>query len=269
MTPLQAVILSLIQAVTEFLPVSSSAHLILAPLLFGWPDQGLDFDIATNTGTLLAVLLYFRRDLGELLRGLGSGERTVGFDLPPRQLVGYLALGTVPVGLVGLVFQDVIATVARNPRLIAFTAVVFGLLLGWADRRGRRERELGSLTWGDALAIGAAQALALAPGTSRSGITLTAALLLGLTRPAAARFSFLLSIPVGVLAAGLSAKHLIDERLLPGEWLNVGLGIVVSAVAGYLVIDWLLAWLRTRSVQVFVVYRLLLGLGIGLALLLG
>jgi undecaprenyl-diphosphatase len=262
LTPFQAVVLSLVQAVTEFLPISSSGHLILVPRLLGWPDQGLDFDIATNTGTLLAVLLYFRRDLADLVRGFFTGRASEGADFAPRPMAFWIALATIPVGLCGLLLRHVIETYARNPLLIAGTAIGFGLLLGFADWRGRQERAIGDLGWRDALAIGSAQALALAPGTSRSGITLTAALLLGFTRPAAARFAFLLAIPVGILAALLSFKDVFQGELTGDQLLPLAIGIAVSAVAGYLVIGWLLGWLRTRSVRVFVVYRVLLGLAI-------
>jgi undecaprenyl-diphosphatase len=260
LTPFQAIILSLIQAVTEFLPISSSGHLILAPRLFGWPDQGLPFDVATNTGTLLAVLLFFRRDLVDLVTGFLTGRPArLGESWDPRRLALCLVLGTVPAGLAGLLFYDLIATVGRNPVLIGVNAVVFGLLLLWADRRGVQTRDLDGIGWREALLIGAAQALALSPGTSRSGITLTAALLLGFARPAAARFSFLLSIPIGVLAALLTFKEVAEEGLQRSELAPILLGIGVSAVAGYLVIGWLLDWLRRRTVAVFVGYRLLLG----------
>lgn len=262
MTPFQAVILSLVQAVTEFLPISSSGHLILVPRLLGWPDQGLAFDIATNTGTLLAVLLFFRRDLFDLAGGLFTGRIPPGADFAPRPMAWRIALATVPVGICGLLLKPAIETYARDPRLIAGTAIGFGLLLGVADRRGAQERVIGELSWRDALLIGGAQALALAPGTSRSGVTLTAALLLGFTRPAAARFAFLLAIPVGVLAAGLSLKDVLQGELAGGQLLAMAIGVAVSAAAGYLVIGWLLGWLRSRSVMVFVVYRLLLGLSI-------
>jgi undecaprenyl-diphosphatase len=260
-TPLQAVVLSLVQAVTEFLPISSSGHLILVPRLLGWPDQGLAFDIATNTGTLLAVLVYFRRDLVELVSGVVTGKRG-SEDFDPRSLSLALVVGTIPVGLAGLALHDWIATRAREPLLIACTAIVFGLVLWAADRIGPRRRELADLWWRDALWIGLAQALALVPGTSRSGITITAALLLGFTRPSAARFSFLLAIPVGVLAAGLDVLKIAKHGLGAGELLPLLLGVGVSAVAGYFVIGWLLAWIRSQSLTVFVVYRLLLGIAI-------
>lgn len=268
MTPFQAIVLSLIQAVTEFLPISSSGHLILVPRLLGWPDQGLPFDVATNTGTLLAVVVYFRHDLWDLIRGFLTGRPArEGESFEPRRLALWLVLGTLPAVVCGVLFYDLISTVARNPVLIGVNAIVFGLLLGWADRRGRQDRDLGAVGWREALWIGLAQALALSPGTSRSGATLTAALLLGFTRPAAARFSFLLSVPVGVAAALLTFQDVAEEGLRRSEWMPILIGVGVSAVAGYFVIDWLLAWLRQRSVNVFVAYRLALGAAVLLAFL--
>lgn len=258
MTPTQAVVLSLVQAVTEFLPISSSGHLILVPWLLGWPDQGLSFDIATNTGTLLAVLVYFRDDLRQLIRDFFTGQRG-SEDFDPRTLGWGLVLGTIPAGIVGLLFHDWLAAHVRKPLVIAVTTIVFGLILGLADRISTRRRELVLLTLRDALIIGCAQALALVPGTSRSGITITAALLLGFTRSSSARFSFLLSIPVGILAAGLDVLKYWKHGLPPGEVTPMLLGIGVSAVAGYFVIGWLLTWIRSQSLNVFVVYRLVLG----------
>lgn len=267
MTPGQAAILALVQAVTEFLPVSSSGHLILLPRLLGWTDQGLEFDIATNSGTLLAVIAYFRADLARMARGLPesllpSGRRAN----PDARLVWLLAWATVPAGCAGLLFKGWIATYGRDPRLIATTAIVYGALLLFADRRapasgGRLLEEFGMR---EALLVGGAQALALVPGTSRSGVTLTAALLLGFARPAAARFSFLLAVPIGLL---LAAKQAVD--LLRGATLGVAptelvIGIAVSAVAGFGVIAFLLDWVRRRSLAPFAIYRL----GLGAALLL-
>ncbi|MBF0626039.1 MAG: undecaprenyl-diphosphate phosphatase [Magnetococcales bacterium] len=260
MEPLQAVVLALIQGITEFLPISSSGHLILVPHVVGWPDQGLHFDIATNTGTLLAVVLYFRKDVQELLLGWlrTLGKRDPGVTASGRLAWGIL-LGTVPVGLAGLLFKDQVATVARNPQLIGTTFILFGLLLWWADQRGQRQREIQVLTWRDALLIGMAQALALVPGTSRSGITMTAALFLGYTRESAARFSFLLAIPVGVLAALLDLADLVNTPLPPDEWQGLLIGLTLSAVTAYWVIHWLLTWLRRQSMTPFVIYRLLVG----------
>jgi undecaprenyl-diphosphatase len=258
LTPFHAVVLSLVQAVTEFLPISSSGHLILVPYLLGWPDQGLSFDIATNTGTLIAVLLYFRDDLRELIAGFFTGRRG-SEDFEPRRLGWAVVLATVPVGIAGLLFHEAIGAHLRKPLLIATTAIVFGLVLGFADHVGRRDRELVGLGWRDALVIGAAQALALVPGTSRSGITITAALLLGFSRSTAARFSFLLAVPVGILAALLDLRHLLRGEVAADQLVAMLIAIVVSAAAGYVVIGWLLSWIRSRTLSVFVVYRLLLG----------
>lgn len=261
MTPIEAIVLALVQAVTEFLPVSSSGHLILAPRLLGWSDQGLEFDIATNTGTLVAVLAYFRADLAGVARGLAASFRSGGAGACASEArLGYALLwGTVPAAAAGLLIKDWVATHARDPRLIAVTAIVYGLLLGAADLLGRKRLALSALGRRQGLLIGCAQALALVPGTSRSGVTMSAALALGATREAAARFSFLLAVPVGLLVA---AKQLFDA--LSGVPLGVPLdalltGIAVSALAGYAVIALLLGWVRRRSLLVFAVYRLALG----------
>jgi len=258
--PWHAVLLAVVQGITEFIPVSSSAHLILVPFFLGWKDQGIHFDIATNTGTLLATLLYFRLDVRDLLMGFFTGQpRAAHGDFPPRRLALALILATVPAGIVGLLIHDWVATQARNPLLIAGTSIVYGILLWLADRIGRKDRLLGDMTLAAALVIGGAQALALVPGTSRSGITITAALLLGYTRPTAARFSFLLSIPIGILVALKDAKDLMAAGVTAADLVPMAVGVAVSAVVGYLVIAWLLAWLRRQSLTVFVVYRLLLG----------
>lgn len=258
MTPLQSVVLALVQALTEFLPVSSSGHLILMPRLLGWSDQGLEFDIATNTGTLLAVVAYFRADLARMTRGAFASLRRRDLDAPEARLAWAIALGTVPAALVGLAVKEWVATAARGWQLIAVNAVVYGLLLLAADRLGRKRRELGELGRREGVLIGLAQALALVPGTSRSGVTMSAALALGFTRESAARFSFLLAVPIGILVGG---KQLVD--LARGVPLGVPLdalaiGVAVSAVAGYAVIALLLGWVRRRSLAVFAVYRLAL-----------
>ena len=264
MSPIQIVVLALVQAVTEFLPISSSGHLILIPRLLGWPDQGLSFDIATNTGTLLAVLVYFRRDLGAVARETVASPAIWRADAPPgARLAWLLALGTLPAAVAGLLAHRWIATVGRDPVLIACDLIAYGLLLGLADRLARGGRDESTLTARDALLVGAAQALALVPGTSRSGITITALLLLGLSRPAAARFSFLLSVPVGLLAEGKDVvDHLLGDGIESGALAAMLLAVAVSAVAGYAVIAWLLAWLRRRSLLVFVAYRVAFGMAL-------
>lgn len=262
MTPLQAIVLALVQAATEFLPISSSGHLILLPRLLGWSDQGLEFDIATNTGTMIAVLAYFRRDVAGILRGFAASFRRGGGGAcaPEARLAWALVWGTIPAGLAGLLVKDWISTYGRDPRLIATTAIVYGLLLGLADRLGRRELPVGAVSRRRGLLIGCAQALALVPGTSRSGVTMTAALALGLTREAAARFAFLLAIPIGILVAAKQALDFARGEIVGLSASSVAIGIGVSAVAGYLVIAALLAWVRSRPLTVFVIYRLLLGL---------
>ena len=259
MTAIQAVVLSVIQGITEFLPVSSSGHLILAPWFLGWRDQGLIFDIATNPGTLLAIVAFFHRDLRDLIAGVVTGApRSRDGEFVPRTMALNLVVGTIPAGLAGLAFHHLIEHQARNPLLIAGTTFTDGLLLFLADRVGRKTRVLGDLWWRDALIIGIAQALALVPGTSRSGITITAALLLGLTRPAAATFTFLLSVPIDVLVAAKDVKDLMHTPVSGHDLAMMGIAVVVSGLVGYGVIAWLLNWLRRRSLTVFVVYRVLL-----------
>ena len=259
MTAFQAIILGIVQGLTEFLPVSSSGHLILVPYFLHWPDQGLDFDIATNTGTLLAVLAYFHRDVRDLIAGFFSGApRSRDGDFAPRPMAWAIVVGTIPAGIVGLLAKHWIEDHLRTPEVIAGTTLLYAILLFAADRIGRKVRDLDQVTLLDGLVIGCAQALALVPGTSRSGITITAALLLGFMRPSAARFSFLLAIPIGVVAALKSGKDLMDAGAGAAQLAPMAIGLVVSAVVGYAVIAWLLAWLRRRDLTVFVVYRVVL-----------
>ncbi len=278
MSLVQAVLLALLQGGTEFLPVSSSAHLVLLPWVLGWRDQGLAFDVAVNTGTLLAVMAYFRGELKGLLLGLWRcvrqpallreawlPEGRVSAVRRPQVAQGRLALqlvaATVPAALFGLLAHDWISTSARNPLLIAATSIGFGLLLWLADLRGRRHRVMERLRWRDALLIGLAQALALIPGTSRSGITMTAALWLGFNRDSAARFSFLLAVPISLLAAAKTGLDLaLDGSPATFSWPATLLAFAVSAVAAYAVIGWLLAWVKRQNLAVFALYRVVLGL---------
>ncbi|WP_442488376.1 undecaprenyl-diphosphate phosphatase [Halomonas litopenaei] len=257
---LQIVVLSLIQGITEFLPVSSSAHLILVPVFSDWPDQGLAFDVALHLGSLGAVVIYFR---DEILRMLSSWCASVvgrGTDQDAR-LAWWVILATIPVGLAGLLFKDIIEQYARSPMVLAFGLIFFGLLLGLADWRFRGSRSEYQLRWSDALWIGIGQALALIPGTSRSGITITVALMLGMGREAAARFSFLLSIPVIVLAGGLEACELIQTGV-EVHWGDMALGTLLSGVSAYLCIHFFLSFIKRIGMQPFVVYRLLLGIAL-------
>ncbi|ASJ71178.1 undecaprenyl-diphosphate phosphatase [Granulosicoccus antarcticus] len=250
--------LALVQGLTEFLPVSSSAHLILVPRLLGWPDQGLDFDVAVHLGTLIAVVAYFRHDIVKLfLAWIASmKQRTM---TPEARLAWGVILGTIPAGLVGLAFKDYIEVYLRSPMVIAVTTIIFGLLLWLADRRGKLERSEYSLNWQDFLVIGGAQAIALIPGTSRSGITITAGLLLGLTREAAARYSFLLSIPIIVLS-GLSVTKDLVSAAVPVDWTALTTGTAIAAVSAFVCIHYFLAVINRMGMTPFVIYRLLLGI---------
>lgn len=257
---IQIITLALIQGLTEFLPISSSAHLILVPVLTGWEDQGLAFDVAVHMGTLAAVVLYFRRDIAAMAVAWAGSLQGQGLTADAR-LAWAVLFGTLPAGLAGLLFVGFIEAHLRSPLVIATTTIGFGLLLWWADASGRRQRNEHTITWNDVLIIGIAQALSLIPGTSRSGITITAGLAVGLTRKAAARYSFLLSIPVIILAGGLETLKLIR---LPGgtDWTALFLGTVISALSAYLCIHFFLKLLERIGMLPFVVYRLILGIGL-------
>ena len=257
MDTLQTVLLALLQGLTEFLPISSSAHLILLPRLLGWGDQGLAFDVAVHVGTLLAVVLYFRHDVQRLFAAWLHSclERRMSAD---ARLAWLVLLGTVPVAVAGLVLHDVIETYLRSPLVIALATIGFGILLGLADWRGRQSRSEIALTVPDVIWIGLAQALALVPGTSRSGITMTAALALGLTRSAAARFSFLLSIPVILMAGGFESLKLV-QQLEPVAWGSILTGTAIAAASAYLCIHFFMRLIERVGMLPFVIYRLLLG----------
>lgn len=253
----QIIVLSLVQGVTEFLPVSSSAHLILMPELFGWPDQGLGFDIAVHLGTLLAVIAYFRQDLLCMIRDFI--QSCFGRTLTQQAKIFWaIGFATIPVGLTGLLLKKTVETTLRSPMVIAFATIGFGLVLWFADKIGKQKRSLHKLNWRDVTLIGCAQALSLIPGTSRSGITLTAGLFAGLTREAAARFSFLLSIPVILLAGGLEAITLMKSPVVV-NWATLGSGLCLSAVSGYFCIHYFIKLINTVGLLPFVIYRLLLG----------
>ncbi|HSM38497.1 MAG TPA: undecaprenyl-diphosphate phosphatase [Candidatus Limnocylindrales bacterium] len=261
----QAVLIGVLQGLTEFIPISSSAHLELAPWIAGWQQDGLigslAFDVFLHLGTLTALVAYFWRDWVRLGRAFlaSLGERRIGEDTD-RRLAWLLLAATVPAAIIGFVGEDWINEVLHgdsDPVRLAIAGFLVigavGLLL--ADRLGTRRRELGELTAGSALTIGFSQALALLPGISRSGATITAGLALGLTREAAARFSFLLATPI-TLGAGLyGSRHLLDANHSATQWLAIGGGFVAAAAAGMLAIGFLLAWLRTRSVAIFSLYR--------------
>lgn len=258
MTFLRAVVLGIVQGLTEFLPISSTAHLRIVPALLGWRDPGAAFTAVTQLGTMVAVLLFFRADLWRItvtwLRSLR--DRSLRHDLDAR-MGWYLIVGTIPIGLLGLAFKDQIESGARDLRLIGAALIVFGLVLLAAERVGRRTKELDSLTSTDGVAIGLAQSLALVPGVSRSGATISAGLFLGYTREAAARYSFLLSIPAVVLSGLFQLKDVSNG----GEYglASTAVATVLAFVVGYAAIGWLLRYLVHHSTLVFVGYRVALG----------
>lgn len=261
MSLIEIIVLALLQGFTEFLPVSSSAHLILVPMLTGWRDQGLAFDLALHLGSLAAVVLYFRRELLQIAASLLRSVAGRGTDAHAR-LGWAVGFATIPVGLAGLAFKPLIETSLRTPQIgalvMAFGLIFFGLVLWVADARFRGARTVEQIGWKDVLIIGLAQALALIPGTSRSGITMTAGLMLGFCRESASRFSFLLSIPVILLAVLLKSLDLF----VPGaqvDWNALLWGTLLSALAAYACIHYFLAFINRIGMLPFVLYRLLLG----------
>jgi undecaprenyl-diphosphatase len=256
------IILAIVQGLTEFLPVSSTAHLYLSSWLLGWSAETLDFDISLHIGTLLAVLIYF---LPDWIQIIGQG---FGFNLGRdedlklnRMLLWLLVIGTIPGAIAGVLLDKYAETTWRNPMLMGAMLVAVGILMGLADRGARHLRHLASLNLPDALVIGIGQALAVVPGVSRSGITISAGLVEGLTREAAARFSFLLSTPI---IAGAAAKDLYDTYKQSGlhGFLNPTflIGIGISAITGWIVIAWFLHYLRRSSLMPFVYYRVVFGI---------
>ena len=249
-------VLALIQGITEFLPVSSSGHLILVPILTGWPDQGQVMDVAVHVGTVGAVMLYFWRDLWTMTAGLGRLMR--GQRDPGARLAGLLIVATVPAVVVGLAMNVYVGEGLRSLTVVAWTLPVFAVVLYVTDRMGMTVRRIEHLGLGDAVVIGCAQALALVPGTSRSGITISAARILGLERSEAARFSMLLSIPA-ILGAGTLKAVEVFDTVDPAFGAEILIAAGLAFITGLLAISVLMAWIRRRTFTPFVVYRLLLG----------
>jgi undecaprenyl-diphosphatase len=256
---LEVIVLGLVQGLTEFLPISSSAHLRIVSGVFFGNDPGASFTAVSQLGTEAAVLIYFARDIGHLIavwfRGITNRE--VRSD-PDYRIAWLVIIGTIPIGILGVLFKHQIEGVARNLWVVATTMLVFGLLLGLAEWRGRQKYELREMKTTDGVILGFAQALALIPGVSRSGGTITAGLFLGFTREAAVRYSFLLAIPA-VVAAGLF--QIPDIGVDPGGAtpLQMTVGTVIAFVVGFAVIAWLLNFVKKHSVYVFVWYRIALG----------
>ena len=254
---IQIVILAIVQGLTEFLPISSSGHLILVPILTGWVDQGVAFDVAVHFGTLTAVMLYFRQDLAKLLAGAGPLLRGDSSQENSRLLLA-LVIGTIPAALLALVMHDWISAHLRTAVVIAATTAGFGVVLAIVDRLAARHRELPGLKLSDAVVIGLAQCLSLVPGTSRSGITITAGRALGFARSDAARFSFLLSIPIILLAAAYETYKLVTSgAAFAPELIVIGTGI--SAIVAYFTIGFFLRVVNRIGMMPFAIYRVLLG----------
>ncbi|OGR41838.1 MAG: hypothetical protein A2X35_11035 [Elusimicrobia bacterium GWA2_61_42] len=253
MTEFQAAVLGVLQGAGEFLPISSSAHLALAPRLFGWPYQGLAYDVMLHLGTLLAVLAYFWKDWVKIF-----SDAALGPAQKEGRVLWLLAAGSVPAGVAGLLLNDLAETAFRNPLWIAFNLVFFSVFLWLADRRPRQELDETAFSLKDALLIGLAQSVALLPGASRSGMTIMAALFLGYNRASAARLSFLLGTPI-IFGAGL-----LEARKLSPEHLDAAfaVGLAASFLAGLAVIGFLMAWLKKRTLTPFIIYRALLGTAI-------
>ena len=257
METIQIIILAIIQGLPEFLPISRSAHLILVPVVLQWPDQGLAFDVAVHVGSLLAVMLYFRQEVVSMTTAWFGSVFKQQHNADSR-LAWWVILGTIPAVIAGLLFKDLVETELRSPLVIAWATIGFGLLLAVADRVQRHVRDEYSLSWKDVVIIGCFQALALIPGTSRSGITMTAGLFLGLQRDAAARFSFLLSIPVIIASGVFKTKDLIESQV-PVEWGLLLLAVGLSALSALICIHLFLQLINRIGMLPFVIYRLLLG----------
>ncbi len=254
---IQIIVLAIVQGLTEFLPISSSAHLILVPLILKWPDQGLAFDVAVHVGSLFAVLSYFRQTVRSLLQAW-FGSLTGGKVSADSRLAWWVIFGTIPAVIFGYLFKDLIETDLRSPWVIAATTIGFGLLLLLADKVGARRRSETQLGLIDVIVIGCFQAIALIPGTSRSGITMTAGLFLGMTRRAAARFSFLLSMPIIFASGVLQTRDLIQSSITI-DWVALLIAVVLSALSASLCIHLFLKLIERMGMLPFVIYRLLLG----------
>jgi undecaprenyl-diphosphatase len=258
----EAVVLGVVQGLTEFLPISSSAHLRIVSEAFGWDDPGAAFTAITQIGTEIAVLLYFRRDIGRIIAAWVASLAGKRKGDPDARMGWLIIVGSVPIVVLGLLFQDRIETTLRDLRIVAIALVAFSLILFWADRVGAKRRELDQLTVGHGIAFGFAQAMALIPGVSRSGGTITMGLFLGYTRAAAARYSFLLAVPA-VLGSGFFQAYEALTGDVAGETVAWGPTIVATVIAfavGLSVIAWLLRYLNRGSFTPFVVYRVVLGL---------
>jgi undecaprenyl-diphosphatase len=255
---LQIFILAAVQGLTEFLPISSSAHLILAPLVTGQKDQGLAFDVAVHVGTLAAVIIYFRQEIWHISSDFFRSWIDPQARSRESRLGWMIIIATLPVAVFGFLMKPYIETVFREPIVIAATTIGFGILLLLADQLGKRQKDEYSLRWSHAVVIGLFQAIAIIPGTSRSGATMTAGLMLGLTREAAARFSFLISIPT-IIASGSLLGVDLAQSTTPVDWISIALGTFLAFITAYLCIHFFLSFIEKIGMLPFVIYRFLLG----------
>lgn len=263
MSLFEVIVLGIVQGLTEFLPISSTAHLVVIPWLFGWKDPGLAFDVALHVGTLAAVLIYFFRDWIQVLaQGLGIQSGSDPDLSRNRGLLWLMVAATLPIGLFGYLLQHQAESVWRTPNVIGAMMIGVAGFLWWAERVGRKQRDLGHLNFPDAMAVGFAQVLAIVPGASRSGVTIAAGLLRNLDRATAARFSFLLSTPAIGAAAAKDFYDLMKHEggIPPNMRMAFLVGIVVSGITGCLVIKFLMDYLRRGSLNIFIVYRLIFGI---------
>jgi undecaprenyl-diphosphatase len=259
MSLIEAIVLGLVQGLTEFLPISSTAHLRIAPELFGWKDPGAAYSAVIQLGTVAAVLIYFRKDILSLAAAFFRGlARREPFGTLESRLAWFVLVGTIPIGVCGLAFKKLIETQFRSLYVISGSLIILALILFVVERRASHQRTLADMKWKDGIIIGLWQALALIPGSSRSGTTMTGGLSLGLKREDAARYSFLLSIPATTLAGIFELKHLLEATERPSA-LSLWVGTLVAFASGMAAIAWLLAYLRSRTMLVFVVYRVALG----------
>lgn len=255
----QAIVLAIVQGIAEFLPISSSAHLILVPELIGWADQGLAFDLAVHVGTLLAVVVFLKKEIQQIVPAWFVGWKSFHWDTYGK--LGWLIiLATIPLGIAGLLLQDIVENDLRSALIIAASTLFFGLLLGWADRGGdQNSKPLESITWKQTLMVGMAQAFALIPGTSRSGVTMTALLALGFSRIASARFSFLMAVPAIALPGLLKGMELATTNE-PVAWSFLIVGAVISAMMAFACMHWFMRFVERVGMMPFVIYRILLSI---------
>ena len=255
---LQAIVLGISQGLTEFLPISSTAHTLIVSKLLGWPDPGAAFTAVTQVGTELAVVIYFRQDIARILKAwFASLTKKTERANPDAKMGWYVIIGTIPIGIAGLAFKSSIETTARNLWLVAATLIVMGILLGLADRFARHTKSETDINAKNAVLLGLGQALALIPGVSRSGATITAGLAMGFKRDVAARYSFLLAIPAVFASAALTAGDISSDSFV--NWPATIVATLVAFVVGYFVIASLMKYLQTRTFLPFVIYRIALG----------